>query len=81
MKEVGEGGVRDTDQFHCRRTKRKAINTVRAVRSRHSCARVTKSRLYDSRVRDHVVYLSINVSSSAHICGCVVDGGNAVAAI
>ena len=47
-----------------------------------SCARVTKSRLYDSRVRDHViVHLGLNVSSSAHNCGCVVDGGNAMAAI
>ena len=25
----------------------------------HSCARVMKSRLYESRVRDHVVYLFI----------------------
>ena len=48
----------------------------------HSCVRVTKGRLYGSRVRDHlVVYLGLNVSSSAHNCGYVVDGGNAVAAI
>ena len=34
------------------------------------------------RVRDHViVHLGLNVSSSAHNCGCVVDGGNAMAAI
>ena len=26
-------------------------------------------------------YICVNVSSSAHNCGCVVDGGNAVAAI
>ena len=25
--------------------------------------------------------LGLNVSSSAHNCGCVVDGGNAMAAI
>ena len=48
----------------------------------HSCVRVTKSRLYDSRVRYHViVHLGLNVSSSAHNCGCVVDGGNAMAVI
>ena len=48
----------------------------------HSCVRVTKGRLYDSRVRDHAtVHLGLNVSSSAHNCGCVVDGGNAMAAI
>ena len=33
----------------------------------HSCVRVTKGRLYDSRVRDHVVvHLGLNVSNSAH---------------
>ena len=43
----------------------------------HSCDRVTKGRPYDSRVKDHVfVHLGLNVSSSAHNCGCVVDGGN-----
>ena len=48
----------------------------------HSCVRVTKSRLYDSRVRDHViVHLGLNVNSSTHKCVCVVDGGNAMAAI
>ena len=48
----------------------------------HSYVRVTKSRLYDSWVRDHViVHLGLNVSSSAHNCGCVVDGSNAMAAI
>ena len=48
----------------------------------HSCTNVTKGKLYGSRVRDHViVHLSLNVSSSAHNCGCVVDGGNAMAAI
>ena len=48
----------------------------------HSCARVTKNRLYDSQVRDHViVHLGLNVSSSAHNCGCVVNGCNAMAAI
>ena len=48
----------------------------------HSCARVTKSWLYGSRVSDHViVHLGLNVSSSAHNCGCMVNGGNAMAAI
>ena len=43
---------------------------------------MTKGRLYDSRVSDHVVvHLGLNVSSSAHDCGCVVDGGGAMAAI
>ena len=33
----------------------------------HSCARVTKSELHDSRVRDHVVVHSgLNVNSSVH---------------
>ena len=32
--------------------------------------------------RDHViVHLGLNVSSSAHNYGCVVDGSNAMAAI
>ena len=44
--------------------------------------RVTKSRLYEPRVRGHViVHLGLNVNSSAHNCGCVVDGSNAMAAI
>ena len=48
----------------------------------HSCVRMTKGRLYDSQVRDRViVHLGSNVSSSAHNCACVVDGGNAIAAI
>ena len=48
----------------------------------HSCVRVTKGRLYDSRVRDGViVHLGLNVRSSAHNCGCVVNGGNTMAAI
>ena len=45
-----------------------------------TCARV-KSRLYESRVRDHVVHLGINVSTSAHNCGYVVSGSNARTAI
>ena len=40
----------------------------------HSCTNVTKGKLYGS-------HLGLNVSSSAHNCGCVVDGGNAMAAI
>ena len=48
----------------------------------HSCVRVTKSRLHEFRVRDHVImHLGLHVSSSAHNCVCVVDGGNAMAAI
>ena len=44
--------------------------------------RVTKGRLYNSQVRDHVnMYLCLNVSSSTHNYGCVVIGGNAIAAI
>ena len=36
--------------------------------------KVTKGRLYDSRVRDHVIlHLGLNVSSSAYNCGCVVN--------
>ena len=42
----------------------------------HSCVRVTKGRLYDSQVRDRViVHLGLNVSISAHNCGCLVNGG------
>ena len=49
----------------------------------HSCTNTTMGKLYDSRVSDHaiIVHLGINVNSSAHNCGCVVDGGNAMAAI
>ena len=43
---------------------------------------MTKGRLYDSRVKDHViVHLGLNVSSSAHNSWCVVDGGNAMSVI
>ena len=28
-----------------------------------------------------IVHLGLNVSSSAHNCGCVVDDGNAIASI
>ena len=45
------------------------------------CVRVTKSRLYESQVRGHVVHSGFNVSSSAHDCGGVVNGGNTMAAI
>ena len=48
----------------------------------HSCVRVTKSRLFASQVSDHaIVYLGLNVNSSAHNCGCMVDGSNTMAAI
>ena len=40
----------------------------------HSCTNVTKGN-------HAIVHLGLNVSSSAHNCGCVVDGGNAMAAI
>ena len=48
----------------------------------HSCTNVTKGKLYGSRVSDHaIVHLGLNVSISAHNCGCMVDSGNATAAI
>ena len=48
----------------------------------HSCTNVTNGKLYGSRVSDHaIVHLGLNVSSSTHNCGCVVDGGNAMAVI
>ena len=55
---------------------------VRNCKLGHSCVRVTKGRLYDSQVRDHVImHLGLNVSSFDRNCGCMVDGGNAMAAI
>ena len=46
----------------------------------HSCTNVTKGKLYGSQ--DSVCYCAFRyVSSSAHNCGCVVDGGNAMVAI
>ena len=48
----------------------------------HFCSNFAKGRLYESWARYHViVHLGVNVSSSTHNCGCVVDGGNAMAAI
>ena len=47
----------------------------------HSCARVMKGKFSESRVKDHIVHLGINVRSSANNCGCVVDGSNAIATI
>ena len=48
----------------------------------HSCTNVTKGKLYGSSDSDHaIVHSGLNVSSSAHNYGCVVDGGNAMAAI
>ena len=42
----------------------------------HSCTNVTKGKLYGSQDSDHaIVHLGLNVSSSAHNCGRVVDGG------
>ena len=34
----------------------------------HSCARMVKSKFLETWVRDHVVHLGLNVSSSAHNC-------------
>ena len=47
------------------------------------CVTVTNSRLYESWVKDQVVHFFelFNVNSSVHNCGCVVDGGNAMATI
>ena len=43
---------------------------------------MTKSRLYEPRVRDHVImYLSLDVNSSTHNYGFMFDGSSAVAAI
>ena len=43
---------------------------------------MTKGKLYGSQNSDHaIVHLGLNVSSSTHNCGCVVGGGNAMAAI
>ena len=47
-----------------------------------SCVRGTNGKLYDSQVRDHViVHSGLNVNSSAHNCGCVVNGSDAMTAI
>ena len=47
-----------------------------------SFTNVTKGKLYGSWDSDHaIVHLGLNISSSAHNCRCVVDGGNAMAAI
>ena len=43
---------------------------------------MTMGRPYDSWVRySIIVHIGLNVSSSAHNCGCVVTDGNAMAAI
>ena len=47
----------------------------------HSCARVMKGKFSESRVKDYIVHLGINVRSSANNCGCVVDGSNAIVTI
>ena len=44
------------------------VSSVRKV----TRARVMKSSLYDSQVRDHVTHLGLNVNSSTHNCGCMV---------
>ena len=40
----------------------------------HSCTRVIKTNLVSSRVRDLVEHLGLNVNSSTHNCGCMVNG-------
>ena len=35
---------------------------------------VTKGRFTESLARDHVVHLGLNISSSAYVCGCMVNG-------
>ena len=48
-------------------------SSVRIISLSCSSARMTKGRLYDM-VRDHVVHLGLNVSSSTHnYCRCVVN--------
>ena len=42
---------------------------------------MTKGEFSESLVKDHVVRLDINASSSAHNCVCRVDGGNTMATI
>ena len=55
---------------------------VSSVRMVSLVRMVSKGKLYGSRDSDHaIVHLGLNVSSSAHNCGCVVDGGNAMAEI
>ena len=58
------------------------VSLVRMVKLGHSCTNVTRGKLYGSLFSDHVnVHLGLNLSSSTHNCGGVVDGGNAMAAI
>ena len=46
----------------------------------HSCTNMTKGKLYGSRDSDHaLVHLGLNVSSSSHNCGGVINGGNTMA--
>ena len=48
----------------------------------HSYTNVTMVKIYGSRDSDNaIVNFGLNVSSSAHNCGCVVKDGNAMAAI
>ena len=57
------------------------VSLVRMV-NYHSCTNMTKGKLYGLRDSDHaILHSGLNVSSSAHNCGCVVNGGNAMAAI
>ena len=58
------------------------VSLVQNGKLGQSCTNVTKGKLYGSRDSNHViVHSGLNVSSSAHNCGCVVDGVNAMAAI
>ena len=43
---------------------------------------MTKGKLNGFRVSDHaIVHLGLNLSSFVYNCGCVVDGGNVMAAV
>ena len=48
----------------------------------YNCSSLVLRTKFYCRDSDHViVHLGLNVSSSAHNCGCVVESGNAMAAI
>ena len=54
------------------------VSSVRMVSLVRMVSYVGHSR---TKVIMAIVRLGLNVSSSAHNCGCVVDGGNTMAAI
>ena len=56
-----------------------SINKYMHGKLGHSCTNVINGKLYGSEVGDHaIVHLGLNVSSSAHNCGCVVNGSKAM---